>query len=128
MYYNFIKVFLNINNFNVYYIYLFIIVVQVQLSPFLPPPLPPPHPSLPTTLNPNPLWLCPCVLYTCSLMTLPPFSPLSPPIYLRSVYCQFVLYFNVSGYVLLTYLFCWLSSTYRWDHMVFVFYCLAYFN
>ena len=82
------------------------IVVQLQLSPFSSHLSHTYQPSLPPTLDPNPLWLCPCVLYTCSLMTLPPFSPLSPPIYLRSVYCQFVLYFNVSGYVFLAYLFC----------------------
>ena len=40
---------------------------------------------------------------------------------LLSDYCQIVLYFNVSGYILLASLFCWLSSTYRWGHMVFVF-------
>ena len=34
-----------------------------------------PHPSPPPTLNPAPLWLCPRVLYTCSLMTLPLFPP-----------------------------------------------------
>ena len=44
-----------------------------------------------------------------------------------SGYCQFVLYFNVSGSILLACLFCWLSSTFRWDHMVFVFHHLAYF-
>ena len=44
----------------------FFIVVQVQLSPFSPhySPLLPPSP--PATLNPTLLWLCPCVLYTCS--------------------------------------------------------------
>ena len=47
---------------------------------------------------------------------------------LPSGYYQFVLYFNVSGYILLTCLFCWLGSTYRWDHMIFVFHCLAYFT
>ena len=51
-----------------------------------------------------------------------PFSryPLPSPLWLLSV-----LYFNVSGYILLPCLFCWLGSTYRWDHMVFVFHCLA---
>ena len=45
-----------------------------------------------------------------------------------SGYCQFALYFNVTGYILLACLFCWLGSTYRWDHMVFVFHHLAYFT
>ena len=76
------------------------IVVQVQLSPFscllFPPPHPPPPPA-----HPSPLWLCPWALYTCFLMTLPFLSPLlSSP--LSSGYCQFVLYFNVSAYILLT--------------------------
>ena len=43
-------------------------------------------------------------------------------------HCQFVLYFNVSGSVLLACLFCWLGSPYRWDHMVFVFHLQAYFT
>ena len=46
---------------------IFFIVVQVQLS-------------LPTP-DPTPLWLCPWVLYTCSLTTLLPLPPLSPPTY-----------------------------------------------
>ena len=41
-------------------------VVSIFL-PLLSPALPTPPP----TLNPNPLWLCPWVLYTCSLTTLP---------------------------------------------------------
>ena len=46
-----------------------------------PPPLP--HtPAISTSyLNPTALWLCPCVLYTCSLMTLPLFPHyLLPPL------------------------------------------------
>ena len=53
----------------------------------------------------------------------PFFPPLSPSP-LPSGYCHFVLYFNVSGCILLA---CWLGSTYRWDHMVSVFHCLSYF-
>ena len=41
------------------------------------PPLSPSSPTPPPTLNPIPLWLCPCVLYTCSLTILGLFSPLS---------------------------------------------------
>ena len=44
----------------------FVIVVQVQLSPFSTHHSPPPHPSPLPTLGPTPLWLCPCVLYICS--------------------------------------------------------------
>ena len=57
--------------------FFFLIVVQVQLSPFSPhhSPLPPHTP--PPTLNPIPLWLCPCVLYTCSWWPFPYLPPLS---------------------------------------------------
>ena len=72
-----------------------------------------------------PLWLFPCVLCTYSLMDFSLFPPIIP---LPSGYCQFVLYFNVSCYILLACLFCWLGSTGRWDHMVFVFHSLAYFT
>ena len=56
------------------------IVVQVQLFPFsltTPPPL---------TLDPNPLWLCPYVLCTCSWKPFPlsPHYPLLPPLWLLS--------------------------------------------
>ena len=81
-------------------IFTFFIVVQVKLSPFFHQHSLPPQPSPLPTLDPNPLWFCPCVLYTCSLMTLPPFPPIIPS-HLRSGYCQFVLNFNVSGYILL---------------------------
>ena len=46
-----------------------------------------PHPP-PPTLYPTPLWLCPWVLYTCSLTTLLLLSPvisLPPPLWLLSV-------------------------------------------
>ena len=39
--------------------FFFLIVVQVQLSPFSPHHLPPPKTSPPPTLDPTPLWLCP---------------------------------------------------------------------
>ena len=50
-------------------------------------------------------------------------TPLSPPLWLLSTCCLFQslwLYFAC--------LFCWLGSTYRWDHMVFVFHRLTYFT
>ena len=52
-------------------------------------------------LQTYPLWPCPRVLYTCSLVVLSLLS-LSP---LHSGNCQFVLYFNVSGFILLACLF-----------------------
>ena len=78
-----------------------------------PPTIPPnpSHPHLPPLILP-PAWFCPCVLYTCFLTTLPPFPPLSFSPF-PSGYCQFVLYFNVSGCILLACLFCCLGSTYR---------------
>ena len=48
--------------------------------------------------------------------------------HLPSGYCQIVLNFNVSGDVLFACLFCWIGYTWRWDHMVFVPPCLAYFT
>ena len=77
---------------------------------------PQPPPSAPPTLNPTPLWLCLCVFYTCSSMTLLPFALIISS-HLPSGDCQFILNFSVSGYIFLA---CWLGSTYRWDHMVFV--------
>ena len=68
--------------------FLFFIVVQVQLSPFLPyhsPPCPTLPASHPQT---DPLWLCPCVLYICYSMDLPLISPTTPlhsPLWLLSV-------------------------------------------
>ena len=85
-------------------LFYFFIVVQVQLSLFSCHHFPLPHPLQLPTLNPSRLWLCPWVLYTCSLTTLPLLSLLTP-FPLPSGYCQFVLYFNVSGYVLLACLF-----------------------
>ena len=88
---------------NIYtFIYLFFstffIVVQVRLSPFSPYYSPPLHPPQPPALNPSILWLCPCVLYTGSLMTLPFLSPVIP---LPSGYCQFVLYFKLTCNIIL---------------------------
>ena len=71
------------------------------------PPSLPPTPDIPTS---HP-WSCPslvlsCVLYTCFWKTLPPFPSIIPS-HLRSGYCQFVLNFNVSGYIL------WKSITFK---------------
>ena len=84
---------------------LFFIVVQVQLSPFLthfstPPPS---HPHYP------PLILFAFGFVQVRFIEVPenPFPfPLIIPSYLPSGYCQFVLNFNVSGYILLACLFC----------------------
>ena len=87
----------------------------------------PPQPSPFPTLDSTHLWICPCVLHTRSWK---PFLLLLPiiPFHLLCGYCQFVLNFTVTGYILLACLFCWLGSTYRWDYMVFVFQRLADFT
>ena len=99
-----------------FFFYFFLLLCKYSCLHF-PPPLPP-TPPIPTS-HPwsYPLWFCPCVLYTCSWKPFP-FPPVIPS-HLPSGYCQFVLNFSVSGYILLACLFCWLGSTYRWDHMVF---------
>ena len=105
----------------------FFIVVQVQLSPFSPHRSSPPHWLPPPNLNRTPLWFVHGSFIHVPWQPSLFFPPLSPSL-LPSGYCQFVLYFNVSHYILLPYFFCWLGSTYRWDHMIFFFHCLAYFT
>ena len=106
-----------------YFFNFFFIVVQVQLSPF--PPTLLHHPSLSHLPPPSPPLLVIVQVFLITVPTTP--SPLSPfsPSPLRSSHCEPTLNFSVFGYVLLPCSFCWLGSTYRWDHMVFVFYCLA---
>ena len=53
----------------------------------------PPQQSLPPTLDSSTLWLFPCVLYKCSLTTLPLFTPIIPS-HLTSGYCQFFFLFQ----------------------------------
>ena len=113
-------------------LYLFLIKkifidVRIQLSPFSHHHFPLLYPLRPFTLNPTPLWLCPWVPHSCSFMTLSLLPMLFPSPHPWG-YCQFVVNFNVSGYILLACLFCWLGSNYRWDDMVFVFHHLSYFT
>ena len=49
----------------------------VSISPYHSPL---PHTTPPPTLCLTPLWICPCVRYICSVMTLPLFLLLSPPL------------------------------------------------
>ena len=73
---------------------IYFIVVQVHLSPFTCHHFPWPHSPPPPTLNASLLWLCPKVLYTCSLTTLHclfPIIPLSPSLWLLSV-CSLIQY------------------------------------
>ena len=83
----------------------FVIVVQVQLSPFSPHHFLPSHPPPPPILKTILLWLCPWVLYTCSVMTLPvlsPVSPRSPPLGLLSVRSLFqCLWFYFACFIII---------------------------
>ena len=115
-----------------FFLYFFIaiisfILVQVQLSPFSFHHFPQPtHPHLPPSI-------LPCFGFVLGSFIQVPwqpfrfFPPLSPPS-VSSDYCQFVLYFKVSGYILLASLFCLLGSTYRWHYMAFLCHLLAYFT
>ena len=98
-------------------------VVSISLPPFS---LHPTHPYFPHSI------LLPFGFVHGSFIYIPsqsfPFFPLLSPSPQPSSYSQFVLYFNVSDYVLFACLFCSLGSTYRWDHTLFVFQCLAYFT
>ena len=107
---------LNMFFFNCFF---FKIIFQVQLYPFSLQHFPMhPRPPIPT-LNTTALWLCLwSFIYTLWQLFL--FFPPSPSS-LPSGHSRFVLYFSVSSSFLLICLFCWLGSTYRWDHVVFVF-------
>ena len=98
-------------------------IVQLQLSSFFPITLPcPTHSHLPHSVLPPPLALV--VLVHGSFIHVPwpfPFFTLLSPCPAPSGHCQFVLYFHVFGSTLLACLFCWLGSTYSWDHMVSIF-------
>ena len=106
-----------------FFLYLFLFfIVPVLLSPFS-------HHHFPLF---HPLHLLPSILspfgFNHGAFIHVPWWPfflllsLSP---LLSAYCQVVLYFNVSGCILLACVFCWLGSSYRWDHVEFLFHCLA---
>ena len=94
---------------------------------FPPPPLPPTPPISISYPQSYPLWLCLCVLYTCSLKTLPSFSPmidLLPPLWSLSVCSLFpCLWFYFACLFVLFIRFCL-----KLRSMVFVFHCLAYFT
>ena len=83
------------------FILFFIFLLFLKYSCFPSPPFPS-TPSIPTS-HPQtyPLWLCPWVLYTCSLMTLlrvSPITPLSPPLWLL-LFCSLFqcLWFYFAG-------------------------------
>ena len=98
---------------------------SLQLSHLFP-HCPYPAPTTPS-VSPPPLSVPMSPLFMFLCLPFPFFAPLSrSPI--PSGHCQFVLYFQVSVSILFICLFCWLGSTCRWDHVVFVFHRLAYFT
>ena len=102
-------------------IYIFI-VVQVQLSPFSPHLVPPPHPSPPYTLEFTPLALsmCPLYIFLDGPSHFSSIIPFPSPLWLLSV-CSLIHFLVIFCLFVLS-----IRSTYRWDHMVFVFHVLAY--
>ena len=85
--------------------------------------------NLPPSLCPSPhCCLSPWAVFICSLANpLTFFHPYSPsPLPADS--CQSVPCIHASVSILFTSLFCSLDSTYKWDHMVFLFLQLAYFT
>ena len=83
----------------IYFIFIFYSCWSTVVSIFTTPCTP--ATPIPTSYLPTyPLWLCLFILYTCSLMALPLLSSIIP-LPLLSGYLQFVLYFNVSGCILL---------------------------
>ena len=92
----------------------FLFIVQVQVShPF-------PHRFLLSLPTPTPTVKPSIALAHESSIHVPLLAPAPSfphtPSLLPSGHCQFVLYFHVSGSVLLICLFCLLGSTERWDH------------
>ena len=110
----------------IYSFFNFYIVVQFQLSPFFTHYSPLSYLSPISHIQSFPPTL---VFVHESFIHVPwldlPLSFLGylPPSFLWSLWL--VLYFHDSGSILLTSLFC-LGSTYRWDHMVFVFHQLTF--
>ena len=103
------------------------IVVLLQLSQFSPFALLCPAQSRSHSKFPH---CCPCrwVIHKHSLTSPFPFSPPLAPSFLPSGHYQSVPCFPAPSFILLICLFCSLGSSYRWDHMVCVFHCLAYFT
>ena len=104
---------------HLYFIKIFLLFFSYSCPYFTPTALPCPIQSLLPKTIPTPLSLSMGPLYMFLNLTL----PVSP---FPSGYCQSGPCFHACGFISLLSLFCLLDSSYRWDHMVSVFHCLAY--
>ena len=102
--------------------FIFYAITDVSFSPFT--PLHPAHLHFYSQSPPH----CPRVHHVCSVTDLFPFFQSVAIIPLSSYSCQSMAWFHSSGSVLLISLFCSLDSSYKWDHMIFVFHQLTYFT
>ena len=105
--------------FPVFLFFIFYCCLVTVVPIFLPLLTPTLHP--PPTFNPSPpsIALSMGPLYMFLDDPSPSFPVIPSPTH--SGYCQFVLYFHVSGSILLACVFWWLVSTYRSDNIVSVF-------
>ena len=110
-------------HFFIYLFFIFYLLVSYSCPAFFPVAL---HYPIPRHC------LRPWVLYLCSFIC--PFEALLSPHYSPSSFLPFCLWsLSVCSlfpclWFYFACLFCWLGSTSRWDHMVFVFHLLAYFT
>ena len=105
-------------------LFLFILLQLSQFSPFA--LLCPAHPQF-HSQHPH-CCSCPWVSHTCSLTNPFPLFQTVPTSLCPSYYCQPIPWFYPSCFILLISLICSLNLSYKWGHMVFVFYWLAYFT
>ena len=100
-----IDYFFHTNYLFIFYFKNYFIVVQLQLSAFSP------HPSIPPQPNPplSSASTLPLGFVHVSFIVVPENPSPILPSPLPSGYCQIVLNFNVSGYILFAF-FCWLCS------------------
>ena len=88
-------------------------------------PLCTPPPSPPSRNPSSQCCLCLWVMHICPLSNL---HHLSPSFHLPPPLSELSVCFCASDFILLISLFSSLGSSYKWDHMVLVFFCLAYFT
>ena len=104
----------------------FLLLTLLQMS-FASLSLPPSTQTLPPWPSPH-YYLCPWVMHICSLANLfIIFYPVSLT-YLPLEVCQSVPCIHASVSILFISLFCSLDSTYKWEHMLFLFLWLISLN